>query len=237
MELIKELKSTYLSQPHYSYPSVSSLLYFSVCVLLSVLFWHHPEGEFLLAKGELVFGKGEYYRLITSQFIHGDLRHLLSNSFMLFILSYFVSQYYGKARFLTYSISAGIIINALTLLTMKPEIGLLGASGVVYFLWGFWLTLYVFIEKTVPLSRRIMKIVAISVFLLIPSSLDPQVSYMAHAVGFVVGLAYAFVHYIVTNKHIKTYERYIYHWDDYEDYVVMQTNFANENEYTAHNFH
>lgn len=220
MEIIKELKSTYLSKSHFKGAKVGALLFLTLCALLSSFYWNHTLGDTLLAKGTLIFKSGEYYRLFTSQFIHGDLKHLLSNSLMLLVLSYFVIEYYGLLTFAVYSLSAGVLTNAITLYFMNPEIGLLGASGVVYFLWGLWLTLYVFIQRTAPLSRRIMKAIAVTLFLLVPSSFDPQVSYMAHGVGFAVGILYGVGHFIFNRKKIRSFERFKYtvEYDD-EDYL------------------
>lgn len=219
MEVVKELKSTYLSRPHYQGAALASLFFFTLCVLASVFYWFHPQGELFLANGLIVFEGKEYYRLLTSVFIHGDLKHLLSNSLMLLILSYFVVQYYGSLKFFLYSFTAGVLTNYLTISLMDPNIGLLGASGVVYFLWGFWLTLYLFIHRTVPVGRRFMKIIAISVFLLIPSSFDPQVSYLAHGVGFLVGGLYGLTHFLANFRTLRESEQHIYtidYWDEDE---------------------
>ncbi|MCR9205784.1 MAG: rhomboid family intramembrane serine protease [Halobacteriovoraceae bacterium] len=220
MEIIKELKSTYLSKSHYKGAKLGALLFLTVCALFSSFYWNHELGDILLAKGTLIFGKGDYYRLLTSLFIHGDLKHLLSNSLMLLVLSYFVIEYYSLKTFALYSLSAGVLTNVITILFMKPEIGLLGASGVVYFLWSLWLTLYVLIQRTVPLSRRIMKVTAVTLFLLVPSSFDPQVSYMAHGVGFAVGIIFGMTHFFFFRKKIRSFEKYKYtvEYDD-EDYL------------------
>lgn len=219
MEIIKELKSTYLSQPHFSGAKLGALFFWGLCVLLSTFYWHHPLGSELLAKGALVFKEGQWYRLLTSLFIHGDLKHLLSNSLMLLILSYYVIEYYGVRLFMTYALMFGVLTNALTLSQMRPEIGLLGASGVVYFLWGLWLSLYVFIQRSVTLSRRVGKVVAVTLFLLVPSSFDPQVSYLAHGIGFSVGLGAGVGHFLIFKKKIRSFEKYKYsiEFDDEDD--------------------
>ncbi len=217
MEGIKELKSTYLTKPHFKGAKLGALFFLSLCVLLSVFYWHHPLGDLLLAKGDFVFKEGDIYRLMTSLFIHGDLGHLLFNSLMLMILSYFVIEYYGVLTFFFYSIGGGILTNVLTLNTMKPDIGLLGASGVVYFLWGFWLMLYLLIQRSVTLSRRLMKVAAVSLFLFVPSSFDPQVSYMAHSVGLGVGLVTGVGHFLLFKERLRSFETYKYTFEFEEE--------------------
>lgn len=223
MEIIKELKSTYLTKPHFSYGLLGSLSFLALCVVFSTFYWHHPLGTKLLAKGESVFIYGELYRLFTTQFIHGDLNHLLSNSVMLFILSYYVINFYGIKLFYSYTLLYGALINGITLMNMELQTGLLGASGVVYFLWGFWLSLYFFIDKRVNLNRRMMKIVAISLMMLIPSSFDPQVSYMAHFVGLMVGIFAGVIHFLMNKENIRSFESYKIivepspYWDNEEE--------------------
>jgi membrane associated rhomboid family serine protease len=92
---------------------------------------------------------------------------------------------------------------------MNPEIGLVGASGVVYFLWGLWLTLYLLIDRTVSLSRRFMKITAITILMLVPSTFEPGVSYMAHFLGLVCGVLWATTYYIFKRKRILSYDKFL----------------------------
>ncbi len=210
MEIIKELKSTYLTQSHFSEGLLGALSFLAICIAMSTYYWFSPMGEYLLAKPQLVFGDGQFYRLFTTQFIHGDLNHLLSNSMMLVILSFYVVNFYGLKTFYLYTIFCGALINGLTLLYMKSYVGLLGASGVVYFLWGFWLILYFLIERGVSYNRRVMKIVAISLMMLVPSSFDPQTSYLAHFIGLVTGVLAGLIHYFLNRKKILSFIRYKY---------------------------
>lgn len=78
---------------------------------------------------------GEYYRIITSMFLHFGFEHLANNMFMLFVLGHYLEYETGKARFLCIYLLSGIGGN---LLSMWNEIRLseypvsAGASGAVF---------------------------------------------------------------------------------------------------------
>jgi rhomboid protease GluP len=209
MYLRKELFHHFLSKPHYRSGITASIIYLGTCLLLSLWHWNQDLSDILVAKGELAFKATEFYRLFTTTYVHGSMAHLLANSSSLAFLLYFVSQYYGLGLALGHTFFAGAFINFLTLKTMNPEVGLVGASGVVYFLWGFWLTLYLFIDRTVTVSRRFMKITAITILMLVPSTLEPDVSYMAHFLGLICGVLWAICYFAFNRKKLFAKDRFL----------------------------
>ena len=88
-------------------------------------------------KPSKVFQQGEYWRLFTTTFVHADLEHLLSNSMMLFILTYFVTSFYGAIFGPLLSLVMSSVINYFVLKSYQTDIGLVGISGMIYYLWGF----------------------------------------------------------------------------------------------------
>src|SRR5688572_19718580 len=52
-------------------------------------------GSWMSASGEAVFVRGEWWRLWSTLFAHGDLGHLASNTLLFFTLGYFVYGYFG----------------------------------------------------------------------------------------------------------------------------------------------
>jgi membrane associated rhomboid family serine protease len=144
---------------------------------------------------DAVFNGGEYIRLFTSQFLHADLKHLLSNSVFFLFFSYLLFGYFGFWVFPVLTALLGSLVIYLTLLTYPPGISLLGASGTVYLMAGFWFSCYICIERSRSFGRRIMHVLGISMILLIPSAVSPQVSYSSHMIGFAVGLAAGLVYY------------------------------------------
>lgn len=198
---------TYLSlkpSPNSFLVMIFSLL---VSALLSQAHWSEWRGwhEFLSASQELVFEKGEYWRLWTSLLIHGDYQHFFSNAYMLFILGYFVYGYFGG---LVYLLAWGLggLVAYISLWTYPPQVHLVGASGVIYLLAGFWLSLFVFIERKRTLAQRLLRACGVALVILFPTSFQPQTSYRAHFFGFAVGVFFAILFFLSNKKKIRSYE-------------------------------
>ena len=84
----------------------------------------------------LVVENGEYYRLITSVFLHFSIRHLLNNMLVLFILGDRLEQILGGVRYLLFYLLCGLGANIVSLIfdlkmgdwyTMSA-----GASGAIF---------------------------------------------------------------------------------------------------------
>ena len=84
----------------------------------------------------LVAEKGEYYRLFTSMFLHFDIRHLLNNMLVLFVLGERLEDYLGHGRYLLFYILCGIGANLISLLFYLRSGELFtmsaGASGAIF---------------------------------------------------------------------------------------------------------
>lgn len=207
MEIIKEPRSHYLHHSHYSWGLKVAFLWPLFCYLVSSYFW--TQGSLRVTK-DLVFQIEGIWRLILGVFAHGDLNHFLSNSLFLSILSFFIARAYGLKVLVFLGLFMGVATHGLTLMFMKPGISLLGASGLVYAFWGFWFVLYFFIDRFIPIHRRLMKISAISILLLIPQQFDPQVSYLAHGIGFFMGVLSGGVYFFLNKKRIRSFEKFNY---------------------------
>jgi membrane associated rhomboid family serine protease len=204
------VKSNFLSKPRFNHALLISLGFLSICFIFSNIYWgeQYPIAKLLQATPHLVFEEHQYWRLITSCLIHGDLNHLLSNAFMLTLMGYYVSAFYGVLLFPLLSLLMGALTNYFVLLNFDdPNTSIVGASGIVYYLWGFWLSLYLCIQRHVTLNRRFMKITAISIVVLIPSQFQANVSYLAHAVGFGLGVFSALLYFLINKRFIFSFEQ------------------------------
>tara|TARA_B100001971_G_C18267346_1_gene594650 strand:+ start:7876 stop:8589 length:714 start_codon:yes stop_codon:yes gene_type:complete len=192
---------SYLKKRHYNWGVVAVVAALGTCAIVSMFYWQ-PNGSLsnlIAANPESIFSSGDYWRLLTSTFAHADLEHLLSNSLMLGFLTYFVASFYGLGVLL-FSFSMGAAINLATLAQYDANTTLVGASGVVYFLWGLWLTLYVFIQKNLSVGKRLMRMGAVFLVLLVPTTYSPQTSYFAHYIGFLMGMISGALYYLVSPK-------------------------------------
>jgi rhomboid protease GluP len=200
-----------------------SVLALFSCLLMSHVYWNFNPGlgEMLAASPNKVFRDGQYWRLFTSTFIHADMSHLLANSYMLAVMGYFVNYHYGAKAYPIFGFIAGIFINLIVISDFSGNNTLVGASGVVYYLWGFWLVLYIFIQRHVSLNRRFMKVTAVGIFVLAPAEFKPQVSYYAHAVGLVLGVISGFAYYLKNRSKYHSYEI----WEDVVEVIDPELEF------------
>lgn len=178
-------------------------------VAVSFLYWWGPRelAEALPASGEAVFERGETWRLFTAMGAHADAIHLLSNAFFLSWLIYFSFGAFGPSLFPWTAVPAAALSLAVTLEGYAPNIRIVGASGLLYLLAGAWLTLYVLVERRLPVSRRLLRAVGVFLVVLVPTSIEPEVSYRAHAIGFFFGICLALAYFLARRDAIRAAER------------------------------
>ncbi len=184
-----------------------TLLTVVVTLFASLLCWKSP---YLIqrfsANQHQVLGEQEYWRLFTAMAIHADLTHFISNAILLAVFTYLLYGYFGFWLYPIALLSLGSLTNYLSLLTYPESIHLIGTSGLVYLMAGFWLTIYVLVERTRSLKRRILIAVGIALIVLVPSSLSPRVSYRTHAIGCTIGLVAALAYFHTKKEKIRFLE-------------------------------
>ncbi len=197
------IKETHLSRRPDRGSGVSALASVAVLILLSATYWLDLFGlaSILPATGEQVFDRGEYWRLATSIGIHADVRHLLANSIVFGVLSFLLYGYYGPVVYPIASWGLGSLVTGLALLTYPPQTALVGASGVVYLMAGFWLILYLLIERRLSRGKRLLRSLGFGLIVLAPTAWDPSVSYRTHGLGFAAGVVFGMC-YFFTKKEI-----------------------------------
>ncbi len=195
-------------------PSVDAFIIATAVALFSVvmtlLYWSGPQwlADLLPAVQAPVFKQGQLWRIFTATFVHADLEHLLSNIYMLWIFGFFVFGYFGFSVFPVVSFFLAGVVNALAILTYAPETRLLGASGLVYILGGFWLTLYPLVQRQYSVGSRLLRVTGIALVIFLPSTFVPTTSYRAHAIGFAVGVLMGLWYFRKHKDQIRTFETY-----------------------------
>lgn len=186
----------------------TAVTFFSI--LMTLLYWSGPQwlAELLPAVQEPVFKQGQLWRIFTATFIHADIEHLLSNIYMLWIFGFFVFGYFGFSVFPVISFFLAGAVNALAILTYAPETRLLGASGLVYILGGFWLTLYPLVQRQYSVGNRLLRVIGIALVIFLPSTFVPTTSYRAHAFGFAVGVLMGLWYFRKHKNQIQAFETY-----------------------------
>ena len=77
---------------------------------------------------------GEFYRLITSEFIHVDITHIIANAYSLFITGRLVESYFEKKKFIIIYFFSAITASLLSI--CMSESFSIGASGAIFGLLG-----------------------------------------------------------------------------------------------------
>lgn len=137
---------------------------------------------------------GQYYRLISSMFIHASTTHLLINSFSLHSTGPSVESWFGKKRFFLLYIVAGLCGNFLSLrCTPTPAVG---ASGAIFGLVGASAVLLARHRDILgPRSRRALQSLVYIVIMNFGLGLTPgsRIDNFGHLGGFLGGIAYSYL--------------------------------------------
>ncbi|HEY5882019.1 MAG TPA: rhomboid family intramembrane serine protease, partial [Nakamurella sp.] len=124
---------------------------------------------------------GEYWRLLTAGFLHGNLIHLATNMLSLYWLGIPLERILGRGRMLTIYLLSLLGSSVGVLLFSAPVSLTIGASGAVYGLMGALLATF----RRLNLNLRpLIVVLALNVFITFSV---PGLSWQGHLGGFVVG--------------------------------------------------
>lgn len=97
--------------------------------------------------------KGEWWRLLTYQFLHANISHLLMNVFGLIFLGKSVENIFGTRRFLAIYFVSGVLSGVAQML-ICPEQLAVGASGAVMGIFGAGAAATFRLKKVLPANIR-----------------------------------------------------------------------------------
>jgi membrane associated rhomboid family serine protease len=170
---------------------VANLL-LSLMIFSSVFQWskYIPNKEIFVASKESVFHQGEYWRLLTALVGHGDFMHLAHNAPIFWFFCWILTAYFGWIFALVASLLIGVFSNLITVWFYESSTMLLGASGMVYGMVALWLVLYIRFDRSGWWVKRAVRSFGFSLLVLFPQTYEPNVSYLAHASGFLLGVLF-----------------------------------------------
>lgn len=146
------------------------------------------------------FVNGKFYTVISSMFLHGDILHLLGNTWFLWVFGSNLENKLGHFKFLFFyflcGLSSIVLYSATSLGTGVPVIG---ASGAISGILGGYLVLFpknkiraiipfpIYFAASIP---SFLFIIGWFIFQLISIGGDSIVAYWAHIGGFIAGLLF-----------------------------------------------
>jgi len=78
---------------------------------------------------------GQWYRLITVALTHASWTHLILNMLSLYQLGTAVENYFGRLKY-SFILIISLLVASLTSITFNPSVVAVGASGMIYGLFG-----------------------------------------------------------------------------------------------------
>ncbi|MBE0408175.1 MAG: rhomboid family intramembrane serine protease [Anaerolineales bacterium] len=167
---------------------------------------------------DLIQQPGQMISLLTSQFLHANWFHLISNMWILFIFGDNVEDLMGKMRFILFYLLSGVAANfAHALALPNSQIPAVGASGAIAGVLGAYFLLFPharvqtvlfvfiipwFIQIPAVLYLGVWFILQISQGLIEVNQNVGGVAWWAHVGGFVFGLAA--VHFFVRRNRLSS---------------------------------
>jgi membrane associated rhomboid family serine protease len=134
--------------------------------------------------------EGQWYRLLTSMFLHGGFIHIVFNMLSLWWIGGPLEAALGRVRYLALYVVSGLAGGALTYLLESPTRPSVGASGAIF---GLFAATAVLMHRLNYDMRPVIALLAVN---LVITFGVPGIAWQAHVGGLVAGAAigYAMVH-------------------------------------------
>lgn len=152
----------------------------------------HPPTTTLQKLGANIYGvtdHGEWWRLLTSMFLHAGLIHILLNMYGLYSLSLFFEPAMGRVKYLVIYLVAGLVGSLASLYITKPGTGV-GASGAVFGIMG-GVAVYLLVNRSrydqTAWKKQMMELGVVFAVNIIYGLMRPEIDDAAHLGGLVAG--------------------------------------------------
>ncbi|OHR00285.1 rhomboid family intramembrane serine protease [Staphylococcus sp. HMSC077G12] len=177
-------------------PITYTLILINIVIwLCMILYLNRFSDVKLLEVGGLVHFNvvhGEWYRLISSMFLHFNFEHILMNMLSLFIFGKIVESIFGSWRMLIIYIISGLYGNFVSLSFNTTTISV-GASGAIFGLIG---SIFVIMYLSKNFNKKMIGQLLIALVVLIVFSLFmSNINIMAHLGGFISGVLITLIGY------------------------------------------
>lgn len=168
---------------------IITYIFITICIIMFILTRGSTDIETLLkygANNAYLTKSGEYYRLLSSMFIHIGLLHLLFNMYALYIIGPQVESFYGKFKYFLIYILSGVSGSILSI-TFSSNTVSAGASGAIFGLMGA-LLYFGFFYRNYLGSVIKSQIIPIIILNLVIGFSTPGIDNAAHIGGLIGGI-------------------------------------------------
>jgi len=148
---------------------------------------------------ERVLSNGEYYRSITSMFLHGGISHIVSNMIFLIALGAMLERVIGHVRFARLYFLSGIggdIFSMINAVRSQNFYSAIGASGAIFGLIGAMLVLVILNDgqyEGISIRRMIFAVV----YMVYSGTRSEGIDNAAHFGGLVFGVLIMTAMYVI----------------------------------------
>lgn len=177
---------------------INSLLILG-CIVASLWAWQQDPA---FAERNLVFSlsnleKGRVWTLLVALFVHGNVLHLFGNMIFLYVFGSTLEKTVGPRKLLAIFFIGGFISFILSPAFLPRGTGMLGASAAIFALAGCVMLvrplkfswLFLAPQGLVAILYFLYNVVVVYEKSRIPGY-DPQVAYIAHVIGFLMGVPF-----------------------------------------------
>lgn len=189
-----------------NYPFVTfTLLAINLIVFLFVNIVNAVRQDIFISYGannwNSVFNDFEYYRLITSMFLHSDLSHLINNMMTLGVIGIQLENKLGHIKFFTIYMLSGIIAglaSALYYMNTSYDGGSLvysiGASGAIFGIFGAFIVLLLMLKSVNGTEISIERVLIVTFLMLYSGFTNENIDNIAHLAGIISGSIITFIY-------------------------------------------
>lgn len=172
---------------------IITLTIISINVIVFLLMYVLGDGS-LSSKTLINFGanylpltkSGEYYRLLTSAFLHIGIVHLILNMYSLFVIGTSIEYFYGKLKYILIYLYSALIGSLFTVILSSNNTVAAGASGAIFGLLGA-LFYFGYHYRGYIGNAIISQVIPIILFNLFFGFITPGIGNAAHIGGLIGG--------------------------------------------------
>ncbi len=141
---------------------------------------------------------GQWWRLLTSIFLHGGLMHLLLNMYGLFFVAIFLEPQLGRIRYASAYLICGVAASLASIWWYPATISI-GASGAIFGLYGVFVALLTTNKANVSNKKSMLLFSLFFIIINLVIGLMGGIDNAAHIGGLLCGLLLGYIFYFFTD--------------------------------------